>query len=384
MPWKRSEPMVERAQFVAAVELGEFCFAECCRRFGISRKTGYKLWSRYQAEGVEGLHERSRAPLQHAGALSAAAVARIVACKHARPHWGPRKLRVALAPGWEHGALPAISTIGEVLGRHGLVRHRRARLRVPPASTPLGECRQANDLWSADFKGQFRLGNREWCYPFTLSDNYSRYLLACRGQSQPTEAGVRRCCEAAFRDYGLPWAIRTDNGSPFASTALAGLTRLSVWWIKLGIRPERIGLGQPQQNGRHERMHKTLKAEATRPAASGLRQQQRRLDAFRREYNEPRPHEALGDRTPATVHQRSARTYPSRLPSMEYDRGREVRTVRSNGTIRWRGQLLFLSEALVHERVALAPISDERWQLCFGSWPLAVVDDRLGKIIRLD
>lgn len=384
MPWKRSEPMLERGQFVAAIEQGEFCFAECCRRFGISRKTGYKLWSRYQAEGLAGLSERSRAPHRHAGALPAQAVARIVACKHAHPHWGPRKLRVVLAPEWESERPPAISTIGEVLGRHGLVRHRRQRLRVPPASAPLGACGQVNDLWSADFKGQFRLGNRQWCYPFTLSDNYSRYLLVCKGQSQPTEAGVRRSCEAAFREYGLPWAIRTDNGSPFASTALAGLTRLSVWWIKLGIRPERIELGQPQQNARHERMHKTLKAEATRPAASGMREQQRRFDVFRREYNTQRPHEALGDRTPASAHQRSARAYPARLPSMEYDADREVRTVRSNGTIRWRGELLFVSEALVGERVGLAAISDERWQLYFGTWPLAVVDDRLGKVIRLD
>jgi transposase InsO family protein len=375
--------MLERMQFMAVVESGEFSFAECCRRFAVSRKTGYKLWARYQAEGAAGLSDRSRVAHHHPRALDELTVARIVNAKHAHPHWGPRKLRLVLAAADPDRSLPAISTVGDVLARHGLVQRRRGRRRVPPMSAPLGHCQGLNEIWSADFKGQFRLGNRHWCYPFTLSDNYSRYLLACHGLGHPTEDGVRRRCEAVFREFGLPQAIRTDNGAPFASSALAGLTRLSVWWVKLGIRPERIALGQPQQNGRHERMHRTLKAEATRPPASTLRAQQQRLDAFRREYNAQRPHEALGDRTPASVYTGSPRPFPHRLPAVEYGADTVVRRVRSNGAIKWRGDVFFLSEALIGEAVGLTPITDERWQIHFAHFPLAVLDDRLGQVIRL-
>jgi transposase InsO family protein len=253
---------------------------------------------------------------------------------------------------------------------------------VPPSSVPLAHCQGINEVWSADFKGQFRLGDHQWCYPFTLSDNYSRYLLACQGLAHPSEVGVWRACEAVFREHGLPAAIRTDNGSPFASRALGGLSQLSVWWIKLGIRTERIALGKPQQNGRHERMHKTLKAEATRPASATLPAQQRRFDAFRSEYNAQRPHESLDDQTPSSVHRQSGRPYPRHLPEIDYAVDTQVRRVRSNGTIKWRGNLHFISEALIGEPIGFTLIGEERWQIWFADMPLAIFDERLGRVIR--
>lgn len=384
MPWKRTDPMLERAQFIAAVEGGECSFAECCRRFQISRKSGYKWWGRYQSEAMAGLADRPPVALHFAHALDARTVADILAAKHAHPHWGPRKLRNVLLAAHPQTHWPAISTMGEVLARHGLVRSRHGRTRVPPFGVPLAHCHGINEVWSADFKGQFRLGNHQWCYPFTLSDNFSRYLLACKGMGHPTEAGVWRACEAVFRQHGLPAAIRTDNGSPFASRALGGLSHLSVWWIKLGIRPERIALGQPQQNGRHERMHRTLKAEATRPASATLLGQQRRFDVFRIEYNEQRPHESLNDQTPISVHRHAGRPYPRRLSEIEYGTGTEVRRVRSNGMIKWRGQLHFISEALIGEPIGFTLISEERWQICFADSPLAIFDERIGQLIRPD
>lgn len=383
VPWRKTEPMIERMQFVATVESGEFSFAECCRRFTVSRKTGYQVWARYLEEGQAGLIERSRAAHHHPHAVPSWIVERIVTAKHAHPHWGPRKLRVLLARAFPDMPLPASSTLGDVLARHGLVTPRRLRRRTAaPMSVPLGHCQAANDIWSADFKGQFRLGDRQWCYPFTVSDNYSRYLLVCRGLHHPTAAAVWRSCQAAFREFGLPQAIRTDNGTPFASPAVGGLTRLSIWWIKLGIRPERIAPGQPQQNGRHERMHRTLNAQTTRPPERSLPAQQRRFDAFRYEYNEQRPHEALADHTPASIHVRSLRPFPTRLPTIDYASDAVVRRVRGNGTIKWRGKHYFLSEALGGEPVGITPITDERWQIHFAHVPLAVLDDRLRRIIR--
>lgn len=382
MPWKRTEPMLERLRFVVSVESGEFGFAECCRRFGVSRKTGYKWWARYQVDAAAGLADRARTPGHCPHALDGKVVGSIVEARHAHPTWGPRKLRRRLQLDFPALQWPAISTVGDVLARHGLVKPRRRRSAVPPASAPLAHCRAPNEVWSADFKGQFRLANRQWCYPFTLSDNHSRYLLACCGMRGPLETGVWRSCEAAFREYGLPNAIRTDNGTPFASRALGGLTRLSVWWIKLGIRPERIALGKPQQNGRHERMHRTLKAQATRPACASMRAQQGRFDAFRAEYNHQRPHEALHDDTPDHVYRCSTRPYPRQLPDVHYAPDAQVRRVRRNGVIKWRSDLYFISEVLTGENVGLTQVAEDRWQIRFATLPLAILDERLQRVIR--
>ena len=382
MPWRRTEPMLERMQFVVAVESGEFSFAEACRRFSISRKTGYKWWDRYEQDGAQALVDRARIPRCCPHALDEVTVVAILDCKHRHGHWGPRKLRDYLVRAVPERRWPAVSTFGEVLARHGLVKPRRRRVHVPPQSTPLAHCQAANEVWSVDFKGQFRLGNGHWCYPFTLSDNHSRYLLACRALPRPTEELVRAQCENIFRDHGLPRAIRSDNGAPFASRALGGLTRLSVWWMKLGIRPERIAPGAPQQNGRHERMHRTLKAETTGPAAFSLPTQQRRFNAFRQEYNEERPHEALNGQPPALLYRPSRCPYPPRLPTIEYDLGTTVRRVRTNGTIKWQGELYFVSEVLTGELVGLTPIDSDRWQIRFAELPLAILDQRSGQIIR--
>lgn len=384
MPWERTEPMLERMRFVVAVDSGEFSFAECCRRFGVSRKTGYKVWARYVEEGADGLGERSRAPHHCRHALGEPMVRHLLEAKHAHPTWGPRKLRAALSFQHPDLPLPARSTIGDLLDRHGLVRRRRRRHRVAPALVPLSDGEAVNELWCADFKGQFRLGDGSWCYPFTVTDYHSRYLLVCRGMPHPSEEAVRSTCERAFREYGLPRAIRTDNGAPFASCGVGGLSRLSVWWVKLGIQPQRIMPGRPQQNGRHERMHRTLKAEATRPASHCLQAQQRRFEAHRREFNNERPHESLHDERPARLWTPSPRPYPKRIPAIEYPADRVVRRVRSNGCIKWRGAFLFLSEALVGEPVGLRPISEDRWQIYFADLPLAILDEQQGRIVRHD
>jgi transposase InsO family protein len=383
MPWQETDAMLQRSVFIAEVASGEFSFSESCRRFGVSRKTGYKWWSRYQLYGVEGLSERSRAPGHCPQTMPDHQAARILALKTKQhPRWGARKLLARLKRLYPQEPWPSETAVGELLAREGLTRSRRRRCRTPPYDQPLAHCRAANEVWSIDFKGQFRLGNGQWCYALTVSDNHCRFLLSCDALRGTAGAPVTACCERIFQEYGLPSAIRSDNGIPFATRGLAGLSPLSVWWIRLGIVPERIEPGRPQQNGRHERMHKTLKAETARPPARDRRSQQRRFDRFRQEYNEIRPHEALGDDPPADHYQPSHRPYPKTLPPVEYDVSMHVRRVRRSGEIKWRGGLVFLSSALIGEPVGLWPISNERWEIFFGTVKLAVLDDRLGKVIR--
>lgn len=382
MPWQETQPMYERTKFIAAVEAGEFSMAELCRRYGISRKTGYKWLRRFESEGLAGLAARSRQPHHSPWALDASTQRTIVQLKYRYPHWGPKKLKQRLMALYSRQSWPAVSTIGELLKRQGLVKPRRRQARVVPMSEPLSHCQSVNAVWSADFKGQFRLADQQWCYPLTVSDNYSRYLLDCYALGQPRAVPVQRRLERLFRCYGLPQAIRTDNGSPFASRALGGLSRLSVWWLKLGIWPERIAPGQPQQNGRHERLHRTLKAEATQPASKSRRGQQQRFRRFQQVYNETRPHEALAGRTPGQVYRPSLRRYPERVPVVDYDEGIVVRQVRNNGLIKWRGELYFVSEALIGEPVGLTTMDDDRWQLQFAGMPLGILDTRLGRVVR--
>lgn len=374
--------MLERSRFVAEVASGEFSFSDSCERFGISRKTGYKWWRRYREEGVPGLADRSRAPHHCPHAISPTQQEAILGLKERYQTWGGRKLRQHLETLFPDTSWPAESSIGDLLTRHGWVEPRRYRRRTPRHSEPLAHCRAPNDVWSIDFKGQFRLGNGRWCYPLTVTDNDSRFLLGCEALTGTLGAPVHRVCERLFRAYGLPFAIRSDNGSPFAGCGLGGLSRLSVWWIKLGIQPERIVPGRPQQNGRHERFHKTLKAETTRPPAKDFRTQQRRFDRFRREFNEIRPHDALDGATPGTRHHVSPRVFPSRLPVVEYPPKMAVRRVRSNGEIKWKNRLVYLSGVLAGELVGLCQIDNECWEIFFGHVRLAVVDERLGKVRR--
>jgi transposase InsO family protein len=368
--------MEEKLRFMVEYELGERSMRELCERYGIARETGYVWLRRYRELGIEGLAERSRAALRHPNQTTAAIERRIVELRQAHMRWGPKKLKEVLKRNEPEQVWPALSTIGELLKREGLVVGRRKRQRTPPYSEPLAHADGPNRVWCADFKGWFRTRDGERIDPLTISDAHSRYLLRCQAVETTNTERVQAIFEAAFREYGLPEAIRTDNGAPFASRALAGLSRLAVWWIKLGIKPERIEAGHPEQNGRHERMHRTLKQETAQPPAANRREQQRVMDRFREEYNQVRPHEALGMRTPGSVYQPSWREYPTRIPEPEYPETMLVRSVRYQGQIRWKKQEVFLSEVLWGERVGLLPVDDRWFKVYFAEVPLALFDSQ--------
>ncbi|WP_192385299.1 IS481 family transposase, partial [Mesorhizobium silamurunense] len=308
MPWKECSVMDERVRFVGRLLDGE-SMSDVCREFGISRKTGYKIFNRYRQEGLEALCDRSRRPVRYANQLPDPIERMIVTAKKDKPHWGARKIRELLVRKLDGDVrIPARSTVHAVLDRHGLVAHARRRPRFKAEGTELSQALLPNDLWCVDFKGEFKLGNGHYCYPLTVSDQASRYLLACEALESTKEAPVIEAFARLFKERGLPTAIRSDNGLPFASpNGLYNLSRLSVFWLRLGIAIERIQPGNPQQNGRHERMHRTLKAETTRPAGANILQQQARFDAFLKEFNTERPHEALDMKAPADLYARSSR-----------------------------------------------------------------------------
>jgi putative transposase len=367
--------MDERVRFIAGLQSG-LGMGEACRSYGISRKTGYKWLERYKADGPGGLQERSRAPHRMPWAIDDEMAEILVDSRCQHPTWGPRKLLAWLERLHKSRRFPAASSVGELLRRRGLVKPRRRRRRVPANASRPGRYDAPNATWCADFKGWFRTGDGERCDPLTISDGHSRFVLGCRIVERPTHDHVRPQFERVFKEHGLPDAIRTDNGPPFASTGLGGLSRLAVWWLKLGIRPDRIEPGRPEQNGRHERFHKTLKAETASPPAATVGSQQRRFDRFVREYNEDRPHEALANDTPASKYSSSPRSYPRRPPSVEYPSTYLVRSIHTAGTLKWRGSQLYVSEALIGERVGLEPIDSGQWLLRFASAPLGVLDER--------
>ena len=374
MSWKETCRVNERERFVKRYE-ETGAMSALCREFGISRKTGYKWAGRYCELGAAGLADRSRRPHASPTAIAPDLADALVRARKRYPFWGPRKLRPFLV---EHNPLielPAPSTIGEIFRRHGLLRPRKRRRVAPPATQPFGDCTLPNDLWCTDFKGHFPVGDGLRCHPLTISDAMSRFLVRCDGVTSPDEPTVRPIFESAFREFGLPNAMRSDNGPPFASTALGRLSRLSVWWIRLGIRHERIEPGHPEQNGRHERMHRTLKQETASPPEVNLSRQQRSFDRFRHRYNDERPHEALGQVTPASVYAPSQRPFPSKLPELEYPDGYELRRVQRNGTFRWRSHSVFLTNCLENETVGLREVDLHRWHVHFGSILLGVLDD---------
>lgn len=380
MPWKETSAMNQRVQFIGDWLSGELSKTELCEMYGISRPTGDKWIARYRELGVDGLKELSRAAQRHPNATTAEVRDRIVQYKLAHQTFGPKKVMDGLRREDSEISWPADSTAGEILKRAGLVGARRRRRRVSPYSQPLAHSDGTNAVWSADFKGDFEVGNGQRCYPLTITDNFSRYLLQCRGLARPTLAAVKPWFEWVFREYGLPDAIRTDNGSPFASLAVGGLSRLSAWWIRLGIRPERIEPGRPDQNGRHERMHRTLKDAVVVPPATTLEAQQQRFDTFVTEYNSERSHEALARRTPSECYTSSPRPYPAKPPKVEYDEGITVRHVRHNGEIKWKGHLIYVSDILAKEPIAMSPISDYQWALHYSFHPLGILDERTQKI----
>lgn len=375
MPWKEATAVDERKAFVTAWLRQEQSFSSLCRYFNISRPTGYKWIERFSMDGNAGLVDQSRAPVTQPKAIPEALRSRILELRAEHPRWGPKKLKSFLERRWPSLAWPARSTIGELLRREGLSQPRPARRRTIPHSEPLAHAAAPNDVWCADFKGWFLTGNGQRCDPLTITDAYSRYLLRCRATPKTDGPHVREIFTAAFAEFGLPLAIRTDNGPPFGSTGLAGLSRLAVWWIHLGIRPERIEPGCPQQNGRHERFHETLKAETASPPKWTLAAQQHRFAEFQDEYNHVRPHEALGQRTPDRFFRPSPRKFPDSLPDLAYPFECYLRRISAAGHLGWKCHQVYLSVLLDGEDVALRPLEDGLFEVFFGPLLLGWFDE---------
>ena len=373
MPWQGVCPMELRMRLVNALLADEDSMTALCEEYGVSRKTGYKWLNRFRAQGPAGLAERSRAPHVVPWAITQAQAEAIVSLRRQHPSWGPKKLRAKLLRRAPEQHWPALSTIGDLLQRAGLSQRRKRRRRVTATLGGVPPIIAPNEVWCVDFKGWFRTGDGAACYPLTVTDAFSRYLLCCRAVA-PDHAGCRPAFERLFREYCLPQVLLSDNGPPFASLAASGLSRLSVWWIKLGIMPVRILPGKPQQNGRHERMHKTLKAETAQPPAASLVAQQRRFDQFRAQFNHERPHEALGQAVPAEVYRPSLRPYPARLEDPAYTSDFELRRVRSNGEIKWQGELIFIAQPLAGEVIGLREDDDGNAEVYFGPMPLGNID----------
>ena len=375
MPWRTTAPMDQRTQFIADHLRETQTITALCDRYGISRKTGYKWIARYLRLGPAGLEEHSRRPHRAPNQTADEIVAAILEARHRHPAWGGKKLRALLQRRHPRWTLPGRSTVCDILSRHGLIPTRRQRRRLGHPGKPTTIMGAPNAVWCVDYKGQFKTGDGRYCYPLTVTDGFSRYLLGCQGLGSTAVAEAQPVFTRLFKEYGLPLRIRTDNGVPFATTTLARLSKLSAWWVRLGILPEFIEPGRPDQNGRHERMHRTLKAATTRPAAGSLGAQQRRFNAFREAFNHVRPHEALEQQTPAACYHPSPRPMPDRLPPLEYPDRFEVRYVSANGGIRWNHRWVNVSTVCVGEYVGLEEIDDGIWNVYFG--PL-----RLGRLLE--
>lgn len=375
MPWRETCRMDQRMKFLA--ECGPYRtmpFTALCELFGITTQTGYKWLRRWKQD--RSVEEKSRRPNSHPATTSPRLVKLILSQKRQFPLWGPVPIRARLSTHWPHIAWPAVSTIGAILKRHGMVRARRFRRRVTTRTRPFSHCREPNDVWCVDFKGQFPTSDGKLCYPLTVMDAASRFLLAVVGFHHPTHDNVRAVFVELFRRYGLPKAIRSDNGEPFASTSTAaGFTELSAWWARLGIRLERIDPGKPQQNGRHERMHLTLKQATCSPPRSSLGWQQRAFDRFRLHYNEERPHQALGLATPHSIYVGSQRRYPEQLPALHYPLA-DVHRIRPDGTIQFRQRRQFISTSLAGELVGLYSLDERYVQVMFANVLLGYIDMR--------
>ena len=374
MTWKENNIMDERLKFVGRLLEGEQ-MSSLCREFGITRRTGYKIYNRYKACGLEGLSDRSRRPYRHANQLPYQVERAILGIKHEYSSWGAPKIREKLMrqfPDMHH--YPAISTVHAILDRHGLVK-RKKRKKYKAAGTYLSNPNKANSLWCADYKGEFLLGNKQYCYPLTITDYYSRYLLAVEGLDSTKEKFAFAGFERIFKEYGLPNAIRTDNGIPFASpNSLYGLSKLSVWWLRLGIGIERIKPGHPEQNGRHERMHLTLKKEATKPAAFNFLQQQSKFDAFQEVYNNQRPHQAINMKYPAELYTPSIKQY-SGLPDIDYPFADKVITITRCGRICMGSNKINVSTLFAGQKVGIKEVEDKIWLVTFMNYELGYFDE---------
>jgi len=375
MPWRELKPMDQKTQFIADYLRQTLDTTELCQLYGISRKTGYKWIERYLENGPQGLEERSRRPGTCPNQTPEAIVEALIAVRQHHPTWGAKKLLPFVEkrhPDWD---LPSRSTVCDILKRRGLIPRQRRRRVIGHPGKPSSLMLAPNAIWCADFKGQFKTGDGLYCYPLTVTDGYSRYLLGCQGLSSTRMIEAKPVFTRLFKEFGLPERIRSDNGVPFATNTLARLSALSAWWVRLGILPDLIEPGKPQQNGRHERMHRTLKAETTRPPAANRRAQQRKFNRFQKEFNDERPHEALDMATPASLYVPSSREMPNRLPPLEYPDRFEVRYVSYNGGIRWNKGWVNVSITCAGEYVGLEEIDDGVWNVYFG--PL-----KLGRLLE--
>jgi len=382
MPWKVINKMDLKVYLIDDWKNGYSSITDLSQKYRVSRPTIYKWLKRYELLGNEGLKEQSRAPRNCPHRTPQEILDLLIQEKINNRKRGPRKVRAQLKRKRPELELPAVSTIGYWFKKEGLVKRRKKRLRVPPYTQPFAECNDPNDVWSIDYKGQFHTGNGNVCYPLTISDNSSRFLLRCQALGGPRYNPTRKCIESAFQEYGMPEAIRCDNGTPFAGRCIGGLSRLSIWWIQLGIIPERIKKGCPQENGRHERMHRTLKNEALDPVARNLKEQQEAFDIFRYDYNNCRPHESLDDKTPGDCYKKSNRPYVERPHPPEYGHEYQVRNVHHSGEIKFMGRPFYLTELLTGQYVGLKEIDDGLWQLQFSFYILGSIDLRKNKIIR--
>ena len=380
MPWKEVTAVNERMEFVAGLKAGER-MTDLCREFGISRKTGYKFERRYEEHGPKGLYDFTRRPRRLARQLSPGIQTAILELKREKLTWGAAKIQEVLRRQHPEMELPVRSTIHDLLDRYGLVKKRAKRRRYHAYPTLREEDIQAaNQLWCADYKGQFRMANAKYCYPLTVTDFYSRYLLGCEAMESTKSQSAQQGFEWIFQEYGLPMRIRTDNGTPFSSRSVQGLSSLSVWWMRLGIQIERIEPGQPQQNGRHERMHCTLKEEILPRSAKNLLAQQEQLDRFREDFNQRRPHEALKMKCPADLYKPSLKRYPPRLPEPLYSHHDLVRVVYDTGSVHFRGlNKFFLSHALAGQTVGFEEEQDGMWRISFMDLDLGFLDEQTMK-----
>jgi putative transposase len=373
MPWRDSSPMNLKTQFIADYLRQTLPVSELCYHYNISRKTGYKWIDRYLEQGAAGLVDRSRRPHHCPHQTPADKVAAVVEARGHHPTWGAKKLLKLLSRQPPKGQWPARTTVCDILSRHQLITKPRHRRLIGHPGKPTSIITAPNQIWSADFKGHFKTRDGHYCYPLTVADSFSRYLLGCQALRSTSCADAKPVFRRLFQEFGMPDRIRTDNGVPFATVSLARLSTLSAWFVRLGILPQLIEPGKPQQNGRHERMHRTLKAEATRPPAASCRSQQRTFNRFREEFNNDRPHEAIALETPASVYQPSPRPFPAKLPPLEYPAHFETRYVSYNGGIRWKSAWVHVSLTCAGEYLGLEAVDNGLWNVYFG--PL-----RLGRL----
>lgn len=374
--------MDQKVQLIADWQTNYFSKTDLSKKFNVSRKTVNKWIQRYDKQGIDGLKEQSREPKRKPQATASHLVEQIVMHKLKHPKRGPKKIYHQLIKKQPQVKWPVPSTIGYWLKKHNLVNPRKRRKHVPPYGEPFIDCQSPNEVWSVDYKGQFYTRDSRVCYPLTISDNFSRYIIQCKGLPGPRYRETKQVFEQVFKEYGLPDALRTDNGIPFSSTSIAGLSRLSVWWIQLGIIPERIQKGCPQQNGRHERMHRTLKYETLDSKAKNMKEQQDRFDLFQTDYNYYRPHEALNQKTPSDYYQKSRRPYVEKPLKPVYDYDFAVRQVRNNGEIKFKNQMYFLTSLLDDQPVGLKQVDEDSWDIYYYFYPIATLNLKKNQILN--